>query len=326
MGCHRNRSKYQPKGHFDAAVGGRRRQHKAAAGSALEKLRRRRQQQSGLTSDLAPLPANAPPAGGSTAPETSHMPTSIRPRNWQHRRFVDDQAAGGGESSGTDAPDSPSPNSPQQQGRSRRLHRDQTGAVAGAPGDAANVTTTSSSSSTEEDQLLVAGKGKRPRSRSLQRHLPGSDDDSLASPGVSDAAGASQLGQAAAPGLLRSNPVTAQAQQQLGGRSSSKSLHQILGIPRGGHHHSERDGGAAKQLNGPVAPGSAAAVGQASGSTDDEGRKGSPGRMQLPDLGDTGEAGPNTGREDDKHDEEEPAAFEVPSQMPRELQSWAWDK
>ena len=25
-------------------------------------------------------------------------------------------------------------------------------------------------------------------------------------------------------------------------------------------------------------------------------------------------------------EEEEAAAFEVPSQMPRELQSWAWDK
>ncbi len=49
LGCNRNRSKYQPKGHFDAAVGGRRRQQKAAAGSALEKLRQRRLQQAALT-------------------------------------------------------------------------------------------------------------------------------------------------------------------------------------------------------------------------------------------------------------------------------------
>ena len=47
--CNRNRSKYQPKGHFDAAVGGRRRQQKAAAGSALEKLRQRRLQQAALS-------------------------------------------------------------------------------------------------------------------------------------------------------------------------------------------------------------------------------------------------------------------------------------
>ena len=42
---YRNRSKYQPKGHFDMAVGGRRRQQKAEAGNALEQLRQHRLQQ-----------------------------------------------------------------------------------------------------------------------------------------------------------------------------------------------------------------------------------------------------------------------------------------
>ena len=49
LACDRNRSKYQPKGHFDAAVGGRRRHQKAAAGTALEMLRQRRLQQAAHT-------------------------------------------------------------------------------------------------------------------------------------------------------------------------------------------------------------------------------------------------------------------------------------
>lgn len=47
----RNRSKYQPRGHFDAAVGGRRRPQKAGTGSALEQLRQHRLQQLGAAGD-----------------------------------------------------------------------------------------------------------------------------------------------------------------------------------------------------------------------------------------------------------------------------------
>ena len=48
----RNRSKFQPRGHFDAAaVGGRRRPQKAGTGSALELLRQRRLQQVAASGD-----------------------------------------------------------------------------------------------------------------------------------------------------------------------------------------------------------------------------------------------------------------------------------
>ena len=59
----RNRSKFQPRGHFDAAVGGRRRSKQAAAGSALEQLRQRRLQQaaaSGKAHSFVQLVAAAP--------------------------------------------------------------------------------------------------------------------------------------------------------------------------------------------------------------------------------------------------------------------------
>ena len=45
----RNRSKYQPRGHFDAAVGGRRRPQTVGADSALEQLRQRRLQQGAIS-------------------------------------------------------------------------------------------------------------------------------------------------------------------------------------------------------------------------------------------------------------------------------------
>ena len=45
---YRNRSKYQPKGHFDAAVGGRRRKQKVGSRPALELLRQHRLQQAAM--------------------------------------------------------------------------------------------------------------------------------------------------------------------------------------------------------------------------------------------------------------------------------------
>ncbi|KAL0053305.1 hypothetical protein WJX82_004023 [Trebouxia sp. C0006] len=93
----KNRSKYQPKGHFDAAVGGRRRHQKAAAGTAFEKLRQRRLQQAALTgAGAVASDADVPVSVSAEAKrsETADLRVSNRSGNWQ-RRFVDDQAAGG---------------------------------------------------------------------------------------------------------------------------------------------------------------------------------------------------------------------------------------
>ncbi len=232
-----------------------------------------------------------------------HVGNASRSRQ---RRFVDDQAAGG-DSSESDHPDSPVSDRPAQSNVPANHGT-------GLPSAVAPMNLTASSSSSEDDRPLAA---KRHRSRSLQRQSPASDTDSFSSLTGSPA----KLTDNAAVHAQHSNPVTAQPRHFR--KQTTRSLHQVLSMP-GDNHNSKgkqalgQDRSASKHMHTHLdMPRDTSQLLQ-----DKDQMQPSSSETATPEEEEEGAATDSVG----VHGEEEPTAFEVPSQMPRELQSWAWDK
>ncbi len=404
LACGRNRSKYQPKGHFDAAVGGRRRHQKAAAGTAFEKLRQRRLQQAALTGgpralnrlnrlhvilthsafytlNLASYPATSccslhvkgDPVwdhdswchvaqtgylasllvtyvtqylsqavvtstlllvtGAGTAASDADVPVSVsaeaksseaadlrtsnRSGN-RRRRFVDDQAAGGDSSRSDGDADSSSPNEHPQRQHDPQLSRGQ--AAANVPIDI-----TSHGSSSSENDLPLASK--RHRSRSLPRQSQSSDSDSFSS----QAGSPSKLADIETRSMLpvsRSTAVDHQqrVQKQRTGASKSGKLPEADLSSRVKRIRQHSQAVSQDTNTQPDAPTPTDAMASLPPPHSRVPRASSLGRGSSPQEGEAAEMEDGEDGSAGVHEEEEAAAFEVPSQMPRELQSWAWDK
>lgn len=223
---------------------------------------------------------------------------------------MDDQAAGGDSSGFEGNSDSSSPDQPGHGQRSAQHDRGQVAAA--APVD---ISKNSSSSSSEDDRPLAA---TRHRSTSLQRQSPASDSDSFSSPAKLTDHGVTS-GSAAGLDDGRGHQQTAQKQRSSLTASGAKRRQRA----------SKHDRPSAKTVQGQLGLPSPAAAGVVLPPSHD-GRPiaSSVGRARTPrqegeddsarDFGDAPSA--------EGEAEDEQAAVMVPSQMPRELQSWAWDK
>ncbi|KAL0029936.1 hypothetical protein WJX77_008325 [Trebouxia sp. C0004] len=313
----KNRSKYQPRGHFDAAVGGRRRQQKAGAGSALEKLRQRRLQQAALTgAGAVASDANVPVSVSAKAKRSEAPDLRTSNRSGKHRRhFVDSQAAGGDSSKSDRDSDSSSPNEPTQHHQQDPQHsRGQ------AAANMAIQITDDGSSSSEDDMPLAA---KRHRSRSLPRQSQSSDSDSFSSPSKqadnetrstspishSTAVGPKQRVQKQRTGVAKSGklPEAERSSRMKRAREHSQAVSQ--------HTNTQPDAPTPNAAMASLPPPHSRAPRASSLGKGSSPREGEAAEVEDGEVGNAGVPA-----------EEQAAAFEVPSQMPRELQSWAWDK
>ena len=249
--------------------------------------------------------------------EAADLRVSSRSGN-QRRRFVDDQAAGGDSSRSDGDSDSSSPNEHPQRQRDPQHSRDQ--AAANVPIDI----TYNGSSSSEDDMPLAS---KRHRSRSLPQQSQSSDNDSFSSPAGSPSKLADNETRFMSP-VSHSTAVGHQqrVRKQHTGVAKSGKLREAERSSRIKHvrDHSQavfQDTNTQRDTPTPNAamaslppphsrPPWASSLGRGSSP-----REGEAAEMEGEEDGSAGAP-----------EEAEAAAFEVPSQMPRELQSWAWDK
>ena len=225
---------------------------------------------------------------------------------------MDDQAAGGDSSGFEGNSDSPSPNQPGHRQRSSQHGRGQLAAA--TPVDMSK-NSSSSSSSSEDDRPLAA---KRHRSTSLQRQSPASDSDSLSSPAKLTDHGVTS-GSAAGLDDARGHQQTAQKQRSSLTAPGAKRRQRA----------SKHDRPSAKNVQGQLGlPSPAAAGGVLPSSHDGRPIASSLGRASTPRQEGEDDRGQDEGAvlsAVGEAEDEQPAVM-VPSQMPRELQSWAWDK
>jgi len=234
------------------------------------------------------------------------------------RRFVDDQAAGGDSSRSDGDSDSSSPNEHPQRQRDPQHGRGQ------AAANMAIDITHNGSSSSEDDMPLAA---KKHRSRSLPRQSQSSDSDSLSSPAGSptklDDNGTrhmSPVGRRPAVGHQQ------RVQKQRTGIGKSGKLPEA---ERSSKVKRVRDHSQAVSQDTNTQPDTSttdAAMASLPPPHSRGPRASSLGRGSSPQEGEAAEVEVGEDGSAGVHEEEEAAAFEVPSQMPRELQSWAWDK
>ncbi|KAL0018705.1 hypothetical protein WJX79_006061 [Trebouxia sp. C0005] len=246
----KNRSKYQPKGHFDAAVGGRRRHQKAAAGSALETLRQRRLQQAALA------------GSGGVASDTDVPPDMLTPNaamaslHPPHSRGPRASSLGRGHSL--------------REGEAAEVEDGEDGSV-GAPEEEEAAAFEVPSQMPRELQSWAWDKRAEQHPPNWQKIYPAQAKRVRRAP--------DRYSVEEAPTMHRS---ASEEQRRLADqlhRSHAPCTHSECAM----WPNSLREGEAAEVEDG------------------EDGSVGAP-------------------------EEEEAAAFEVPSQMPRELQSWAWDK
>ena len=271
---------------------------------------------SGVGAQAVDAVLQAPSSARGEPSDMAHPGNSNRSRT-RRRRFVDDQAAGGDSSGSEGNSDSSSPNQP-----GHHQHSSQHGsrqAAADAPVDISKNSSSSSSSSSEDDRPLAA---KRHRSTSLQRQSPASESDSFSSPSGTPA----QLADSGViPGPAASLDDAQGHQQRVWRRRTS------LRAPDAKRHQqaSRHDSSSAKEIHRQLQISSPAAAGTALPPSHDR-------QPTAPSLGRAGN--PRQEGEGDREQDEgavssgeggagdEQPAVMVPSQMPRELQSWAWDK
>ena len=204
-------------------------------------------------------------------------------------RFVDDQAAGQCSPSPADSLSQSSPDVSLHVSNPRRAAEH-------------------ASSSSDSDRPLA---GKRHRSASLQRPSQRSDGDSDSLSNDDIAARAVRQHSSKKPGGSQDKTQRKRSKPRLDAvlgiepdSMSGKPQSHDQALPSSRQHHQQR-----------LSPGNAAAQ--------DE----DPAGLQDPvDSDDMPLADEPTLHSTPLHEEEEGPAFEMPSQMPRELQSWAWDK
>ena len=248
--------------------------------------------------------------------ETADLRVSNRSGNWR-RRFVDDQAAGG-DSSRSDGDSDSSPNEHPQPQRDPQHSRGQ--AAANMPIDI----THNGSSSSEDDMPLAA---KKHRSRSLPRQSQSSDSDSLSSPAGSP----TKLADKETISMLPVSNSTAVGHQQRvhkhhSGVGKCRKLPEAERRSRIKHvreHGQVVPQGTNTQSDMPTPNAAMASLPPPHSRAP---RASSLGRSSSPREEEAAEAEDGEDGSNGAPEEEEAAAFEVPSQMPRELHSWAWDK
>ncbi len=249
--------------------------------------------------------------------EAADLRASNRSGN-RRRHFVDDQAAGGESSRSDGDSDSSSPNEQTQHEHDPQLSRGE--AATNMPIDI----TYDGSSSSEDDLPLAA---KRHRSRSLPRQSQSSDSDSFSSPAGSPTQLADNETRSMSP-VRHSTAVGHQqrVQKQRTGFGKSGKLPEAgrsSGVRRVREHSQAVSQDANTQ---PDTPTPNAAMASLPPPHSRAPWASSLGRVSSPREGEAAEMEDGEDGSADVPEEEEAAAFEMPSQMPRELQSWAWDK
>jgi len=250
--------------------------------------------------------------------EAVDLRTSNRSGN-RGRRFVDDQAAGGDSSRSDGDSDSSSPNEHPQPQRDPQHSRGQ------AAANMAIDITHNGSSSSEDDMPLAA---KRHRSRSLPRQSQSSDSDSLSSPAGSPSKLADNETRSMLPvshSIAVGHPHQ-RVQKQRTGVGKSGKLPEAERRSRVKHVREHSQAVSQDANTQPDAPNPNAAMTSLPPSHSRAPRASSLGRGSSPQEGEAAEVEDGEDGGTGVHEEDEAAAFEVPSQMPRELQSWAWDK
>ncbi len=266
--------------------------------------------------------ANDPDVPVSVSAETKHseaadLHTSNRSGN-RRRHFVDDQAAGGDSSRSDGDSDSSSPNEQAQRQRGPQHSRGLS--AANMPIDI----TYNGSSSSEDDMPLAA---KRHRSRSLPRQSQSSDSDSFSSPAGSPTKLADNETRSMLP--VRHSTAVGHQQRVQKQRTGMGKSRKLSGAERSSRvkrvrEHSQSVSQDTSTQPGTLNPTAAMAVLPPPHSRAP--RASSLGRGHSPREGEAAEVEDGEDGSVGAPEEEEAVAFEVPSQMPRELQSWAWDK
>ena len=249
--------------------------------------------------------------------EVADLHTSNRSGN-RRRHFVDDQAAGGDSSRSDGDSDSSSPNEQAQRQRGPQHSRGQ--AAAHMPIDIAY----DGSSSSEDDMLLAA---KRHRSRSLPRQSQSSDSNSFSSP----VGRPTKLAHKEISSMLPISHSTAarhqqRVQKQRTGVGKSGKLPEAERSSRVKRVREHSQAVSQDTNTQPDTPTRNAAMASLPPPYSRAPRASSLGRGSSPQEGEAAEVEDGENGSAGMPAEEEAAAFEVPSQMPRELQSWAWDK
>ena len=236
----------------------------------------------------------------------------------RRRHFVDDQAAGGDSSRSDGESDSSSLNEQTQRQHYPQHIRGQA---------AANVSIDiidNGSSSSEDDMPLAA---KRHRSRSLPRQSQSSDSDFFLSPAGSPSKLADNKTTSMSP-VSRSTAVgpqqSMQAQRIGFGKSGKLSEAERSSRAKKVREHSQAVSQDTNTQPDMLTPNAAMASLHPPHSRGP--RASSLGRGHSLREGEAAEVEDGEDGSVGAPEEEEAAAFEVPSQMPRELQSWAWDK
>ena len=236
----------------------------------------------------------------------------------RRRRFVDDQAAGGHSSRSDGDSDSSSPNEHPQCQQDPQLSRGQ--AAANMPIDISY-----DGSSSSEDDMPVAAK--RHRSDSLPRQSQSSDSNSLSSPAGSPSKLADNKTRSMLPvshGSAVGHQQRVQKQRTGMGRSGKLPEAERSSRLKRVREHSQA---VSQDTNTPPdTPTPNAAMASLPPLHSRAPRASSLGRGSSPQEGEAAEKEDGEDGSTGVPEKEETAAFEVPSQMPRELQSWAWDK